>query len=250
MSSVFLTRFSGATYTPPRSLTVHGFSRPRVVPLIDLAGRDGAVVSRRSQLEPRRGALQGTLRAATWTDAQALLNALLAAMQDAPLQLRLGSATGRFITVWPENVDDTATTRPAWLTVNVPLVAPDPYFYAHAETWDSLGAASQSVWNAGDAIVEPLIRIVGGTGSASAITIGNTTTGQSVTFSGTVSAGQVLLIDPVRRTATRAGVGVLTLMNQPFRVSGFRLNPGANTITRSFTGAVTGFHLVYRARWL
>ena len=250
MSTVHLTRASGLAYVPPVSLAVRGFVRPRAIPLLSLTGRDGAVVPGRVTLEPRRGTLEGTLRAATFAGAETLRDELLAALNDAPLQLRLGGAGTRFVTVWPESIEDTLTEWPSWPRFSIPLVAPDPYWYAHTETLTDLPAASQVVTNAGNAIVEPVIRVVGGTGGASAISVSNTTTGQTVTFSGTVASGQVLLINGSRRTVTRAGVGVLTLMNQAFRTGGLRLAPGANTITRAFTGEITTFRLEYRARWL
>lgn len=249
MSIVYMSSASGIDYEAPVTLAVRGFARPRSVPLVDLVGRDGAVVPGRASLAPRRGTLEGSLRAATHAAAQALLDQLLAVLGDAPLQLRLGNPTSRYLTIYPEDVDDTLTEWPSWVRVRVPLVAPDPHWYAHTLTTVQLASASQNVTNEGNAPVAPIIRVTGGSGGATAIQIGNGTTGQQVTFSGTLSNGQVLLIDCERRTAVRGGQNVLTLVNQGFKVNGFDLRPGNNTITRSVSGAAT-VQLEYRPRWL
>lgn len=406
MSRVFLLSASNISYTAPVTLAVRGFARPRTVPLLELAGRDGAVVPARATLAPRRGVLEGTLRRESFAGVHTQLDGLLNVLRDAPLQLSyqpltpfvinpgfetgttagwsftLGGGTfsvisggrsglhslsfspvgqtgtaravvnatlvtpcasgdafrlslwirgvgagpfnrvspmvrflridgtplfvpsgvwyiptttwtqistpvaiapadvrfvgfitdientagvsgavefddfdvrpliyDRYLTVYPEDVDDSGTQWPSWINVRVPLVAPDPHWHAHAQSLPNLAAASQVISNAGNANVEPVIRVVGGTGGASAISVTNATTGQTASFSGTLGVNQVLLIDCARRTATRDGIGVLTLMNQAFRTGGLRLNPGANTIQRAFTGATTTFRLEYRERW-
>lgn len=110
--------------------------------------------------------------------------------------------------------------------------------------WDSLGAISDSlgfVWEDGgvggittidingvDSAL-PLWTVAGPTVNP---TLTNITTGQSITWAGTVPSGQTLLVDMDKQTATMEGANVYAFISGDW----VELRPGTNRLSYSVTG--------------
>lgn len=112
--------------------------------------------------------------------------------------------------------------------------------------WDSDGAVSDNAgyeWEPGGSgqnivsvdgvdMAEPIWTI---TGQATNPTLTNITTGQTLTWNGTVPNGQTLIIDMAEQTASLSGANVFEYITG----SWIQLQPGNNTITYTASGGAT-----------
>lgn len=115
--------------------------------------------------------------------------------------------------------------------------------------WDGLGAVSDQngpsgglVWESGEAGGATIIEASGldsafplwtVPGPSTDPTLTNITTGQSITWQGTVPAGQTLEVDMDKQTATLAGANVYAFVSGDW----IRIDPGSNRMTYVGTGA-------------
>lgn len=167
-----------------------------------------------------------------------------------------------------ENADNDLSDRTQGFVLS--LRAFDPYWYdttPSAQSWTTgqepgtlfpifpIVLASSTVFsqptidNAGDAEAWPVWTI---TGPGSAITLRNNTTGEFITLSTVVGAGQTLEIDtrPGYKTITLDGVNVFDDMSATSSL--WALAVGSNSISLEINGATgaTIVNLSYQRRWL
>lgn len=117
---------------------------------------------------------------------------------------------------------------------SVEFFAADPYAYADSATATSSLASGGTVTNGGHAPTFPTITVaVSSIGTNGTVTIGNTTTGQSLVL--TPDATGTFTIDCAAQTVSRSSA------YRPATHSGdwLRLNAGANTITVTLGGSAT-----------
>lgn len=106
--------------------------------------------------------------------------------------------------------------------------------------WDSIGAEWEAGGTGGPTTVtvvgidyaEPVWKVVG---PATNPTLTNTTTGQSLKWTGTVPGGQTLVIDMAEQTATLEGANVFEFVSG----SWVQLRPGNNRVSYTATGGAT-----------
>jgi len=78
--------------------------------------------------------------------------------------------------------------------------------------------------------------VAGGTGTVTGLTITNTTTGYTLTWAGSLTTGQVLVIDTGALSVTKQGAGVYSEFTPPANHSGWmELAPGANNVQITIT---------------
>lgn len=104
--------------------------------------------------------------------------------------------------------------------------------------WDSIGAEWEAGGTGGSNIitvegVDSALPVWKVQGPATNPTLTNTTTGQSITWTGTVPNGQTLTIDMAEQTATMAGANVFQYIDGQW----IRLDAGNNSLTYTATGA-------------
>lgn len=108
--------------------------------------------------------------------------------------------------------------------------------------YTALGAGGGLVWESGEAGGATIIEASGldsafplwtVPGPSTNPTLTNITTGQSITWQGTVPAGQTLEIDMDKQTATLAGANVYAFVSGDW----IRIDPGSNRMTYVGTGA-------------
>lgn len=109
---------------------------------------------------------------------------------------------------------------------------------ADGVVWDSNGAIWESGGTGGSNIitvngVDSVLPVWEVVGPATNPTLTNTTTGQSITWTGIVPNGQSLIIDMAEQTATMAGANVFQFVDGQW----IRLDAGNNTLTYTATGA-------------
>jgi hypothetical protein len=108
--------------------------------------------------------------------------------------------------------------------------------------YTALGPGGGLVWESGEAGGATIIEASGldsafplwtVPGPSTNPTLTNITTGQSITWQGTVPAGQTLEIDMDKQTATLAGANVYAFVSGDW----IRIDPGSNRMTYVGTGA-------------
>jgi phage-related protein len=136
--------------------------------------------------------------------------------------------------------------------VRLSFVTPDPYQYAASDTTNSrtITASGQTLntTNAGNAPAAPVLSLtVGGSGAVTlSCTVLNNTTGESFTLNGSVTGGEVILIDTLEQSITISGVDKTALFDGLFP----SLEVGSNTFQVNYTaGTISNLSLSHKARW-
>lgn len=170
-----------------------------------------------------------------------------------------------------EGDESTANRGPGWAEVDLVFQASDPYWYDAVATIQAFTSGAPAVFftnpflplnlsssgilssftiaNNGDVECWPVWTI---TGPGSAVVLSNTTTGETLSSAITLAAGQVLTIDtrPGSKTVTRED-GSNQFSTITATSSLWALQPGANSITLSLSGATSAsvLQLSYKQRY-
>lgn len=134
------------------------------------------------------------------------------------------------------NTDPEAATRIN--NVKLRFSMPDPFLYAVNKTRvnQSLsGTTTFTVTNGGTAIARPVITVTNNSSNITSLTIENLTTGQKISYVGTLVTGTDLVIDTDNLTVENNGTGDLANVTNEI---GIILFPGGNEI--KVTGIVSG----------
>lgn len=111
------------------------------------------------------------------------------------------------------------------------IIYPTDYALTGGAIWSIGGSGGQNIITVdGVDSAFPVWEVVG---PATNPTLTNTTTGQSITWNGTVPNGQSLVVDMGEQTATMAGANVFQYIDGQW----IRLDAGNNTLTYTATGA-------------
>lgn len=132
--------------------------------------------------------------------------------------------------------------------VKVKFGIPNPFEYSVNATRVSQAVSSTTsftVTTLGTAITYPIIKLTNASSSITSLTIENLTTGQKVSYSGTLVTSKILEIDTENLTVENDGVGDLGNVTNEI---GLYLLPGANAMR--VTGMVTGTCVIdWTDRW-
>lgn len=127
------------------------------------------------------------------------------------------------------------------------LMATDPFAYSQTETQTGVALGGGNVTNNGNLYTNPKIRIVFSSNGNAALTINNTTTGQSLVLDASASGTETWIIDVGRSLIYRLSDGV---NRYPQRVSGFVtqmfLAVGVNAISFANTTGVSSVRFDFR----
>jgi|GEM_PF-6913814 len=119
----------------------------------------------------------------------------------------------------------------------------DPFFRGLNKNRDSQTLASSptswTITNNGKVYSKPIIKVTApGGGSITAVTIENLTTGEIMSYSGTIAASESLIIDTDAATVENDGAN--DIANFSGAGDFIRLVPGANSLKATFTGTANG----------
>lgn len=140
----------------------------------------------------------------------------------------------------------------SWGRWEAEFTAADPYWYAEtadSDTWAApTNGATHGITNSGGAVARPSYTFTMGSSATLALTLANSTTGDSFSITGlAVTSGQVLVVDSLAQTVTLAGANKLSTFTGQF----FGLEVGANTLALTLSGpSLTSLGTGYRKRWL
>ncbi len=246
------------SYTFPAGF--HPASQPssRVIGASKLPRVDGARLATgyldRKQLIVRGGIIKGPLNPTN--DVNAGLDSLRAALAAAPANLYFGRTDRYYRNCQAEQTqipyDATGYGRIAD-QVEILFTTGDPFEYSDTATSPAAHnvAASGENWTlttAGNAPSMPALSVtVAGVGAKSInITITNQTTGESFVLAGSVTGGDVIVVDSLQQTVTISGVDKMALFDGRW----ISLKAGANTMLETYSGdAPSSIAATWRDRW-
>lgn len=205
------------------------------VPSQPLYGRDGAVKTGKSTIQPRQFSLEGRIYYPDRARIRQEMDELLPFLMQPPLEVYRHHEDTRCLTAYPLGAPQDWIDDGAELELQVPMIALDPYWYGPEATVQVSG--TQAVEVEGTAPVHPLIRT---TGSVSGLVVTNHTTNETLIVSG---AG-VIEVDNDDFTCRINGENRLDAVNPEWLILGFRLLPGENQIETN-----RAIEMVYRPRW-
>lgn len=127
----------------------------------------------------------------------------------------------------------------------------DPYVYAataDSDAWSSpTNGATRALSNGGTAPANPAFTITIGSTGTLAMTLSNTTSGKSFTLAGSVTSGDVLIVDADAQTLTLNGDNALSMMTAG---DFFGLAAGSNTLSLALSGvSLTSIATAFTKRW-
>lgn len=147
-----------------------------------------------------------------------------------------------------EQYDPTGPAR--YVDIAFDVMTGDPFAYGLTTQTDgrtiTATAQTKSLSVGGNAYTLPTISLTIGTGTSADIVLTNTTTGEVATLNGSVSPGDVYVIDSLGETVTRSGLDKISLFDGLF----LRLTPGTNVLKVEYSGAtVTALSVTWNERY-
>lgn len=233
---VRLTNALGAEKVLPLTMSFRRVPLDIEVPSQPLYGLDGDVVTGKATLRPRQFALEGRIYHPDKERIRQELDSILSFLMHPPIEVYRHHTHDRFLRAYPLGAPQDWIDRGAELALQIPMVAPDPYWYGPEVTITISG--TQTITVEGTAPTYPLITTAG---SVSSLVVSNALTEQTITIT---DADGVVKVDCYDYTVTADGVPCLNLVNEDWLVEGFQLRPGQNEITT--TAPIT---IAYRPRW-
>jgi phage-related protein len=209
------------------------------VPTQPLLGLDGGVVTGKPTLRPRQFTLEGRIyHPGDKERIRQDLDALLAFLMHPPIEVYREHHHDRCLIAYPLGAPQDWIDRGAELALQIPMVAPDPYWYGPEVEVTVSGTQTLTV--GGTAPTYPLITTAG---SVSRLVVSNALTGQEFTVTG---ATGVIEVDCDKRnmSVTVDGANRVDLIDDDWVLHSWALLPGENQITTN-----TPITLTYRPRW-
>lgn len=189
-------------------------------PNMPLYGRDGAIVTGPTKVLPRQLEITGSIYDPNKDLIRDEWDDILRVLMNPPLKIY--KWPDRYINAYCQGAPQDWLTGGAELSVRIPVVAFDPYWYGVAESHNI--SSSKSIDYKGNVPVSPLITVPSGRA-----TIYNITTGNSIIIQGTSQVA----IDSNAFTVKQGAIDRLDVVNDSWFMHGFKLVPGMNTITSS-----------------
>lgn len=190
------------------------------------------------------GKVYGTTPTAARTSFDAMLQAINTGEKDLYLY------DDRFIRAFLESEDHEYIAALRAMKFSIKFFAQDPFHRAlqKLRNQQSISASPTTftLTNNGSAYTKPLIKFVAGGSDITSLTIENLTTGQTWSWTGTVTAGNTLEVDFEAATVLNNSVDSIQYSVGDFPQ--FRIDPGANQI--KFTGSNCTIKIDYFERYL
>lgn len=231
-----LTNALGAEKVLPLTMSFKRVPLDIEVPSQPLYGRDGDVVTGKPTLRPRQFTLEGGIYHWDKGRIERELDALLSFLMRPPIEVYRQHNHDRFLRARALGAPQDWIDLGAELSLQIPMIAHDPYWYGPEVTVQVSG--TQVLQVDGTAPTYPIIKTAG---SVSSLSISNGLTGHALTVSG---ATGVIEINNEQYTVTVDGESRLDLVNDDWLLAGFELVPGQNELMTT-----TPITLTYRPRW-
>ena len=206
------------------------------VPTQPLYRLDGDVVTGKPTLRPRQFVLDGRIYYPDKGRIERELDSLLSLLMKPPIEVYRQHYHDRFLRAYPLGAPQDWIDGGAELALQIPMVAPDPYWYGPEVEVTVSG--TQVITVDGTAPACPLIKTAS---SVIGLMVVNVTTDQEILVEGETG---VIEVDSYNYTVTVDDVSRLDLVNDDWLLAGFELVPGQNELITT-----TPITLTYRPRW-
>ena len=229
----------GAEKLLPETIILKNIPFAIALPMQQLHGMDGAVVTDKAAIQPRQISLEGRIYyPGDKGRIEQELDSLLAFLMHPPIEVYREHYQDRHLIAYPLGAPQDWIDRGAELALQIPMVAPDPYFYGQEVMVEV--SDTQVIDVSGTAPTWPVITTAD---SVVNLHVANGLTGKEFTVS---SAGGVVEVDcfPLNLSVKVDGENALDLIDDTWKLCSWELLPGNNQITTSAPIA-----LVYRPRW-
>ena len=233
-----LTNALGAEKILPLTMSFRRVPLEISVPSQPLYGLDGDVVTGRPTLRPRQFVLEGGIYHRDKTQIRRELDSILSFLMHPPIEVYRYHTHNRFLRAYALGAPQDWIDLGAELSLQIPMIAHDPYWYGPEVTVQVSGTRTIEV--AGTAPTHPLIKT---TGSVSSLTVSNALTGKGFAVTGASGVVEVNC-DHREMTVKVNGINRIDLINEDWLLNSWELVPGENQITTNTPITVT-----YRPRW-
>jgi phage-related protein len=208
------------------------------VPSQPLYGLDGDVVTGKPTLRPRQFTLEGRIYYPNKERIRQELDSILSFLMHPPIEVYRHHTHDRFLRAHALGAPQDWIDLGAELSLQIPMIAHDPYWYGQEVTVNISGTKTVTV--DGTAPTYPLITTAS---SVSSLVVSNALTGQEFVVAG---ATGVIKVDCDERnmSVTVNGANRVDLIDDDWVLHSWALLPGENQITTN-----TPITLVYRPRW-
>lgn len=210
--------------------------------------RRAGVITPSSEHDSKSYAMSGKIYGTNATTARTAFDAFLQAINNGEKDLYLYD--DRFIRVFLDSQDHDYIAALRVMKFTLRFHAQDPFYRALQKLRNqqtiSSSPTTYTVTNNGTAYTRPVISFVAGGSSITSLTIENLTTGQTWSWTGTVTAGNTMIVDFENATVTNNSVDSVQYSVGDYPQ--FRLDPGANQI--KFTGSNCTIRMDYVERFL
>lgn len=208
------------------------------VPSQPLFGLDGDVVTGKPTLRPRQFVLDGRIYYPDKDRIERELDSLLSLLMNPPIEVYRQHYHDRFLRAYPLGAPQDWIDDGAELGLQIPMIAPDPYWYGPEVTVNISG--TQTITVEGTAPTYPLITTAS---SVSSLVVSNALTGKEFVVAG---ATGVIEVDCDKRnmSVTVGGINRVDLIDDDWVLHSWALLPGENQITTN-----TPITVAYRPRW-
>jgi phage-related protein len=208
------------------------------VPIQPLYGRDGDVVTGKLTLRPRQFTLEGRIYRPNKEHIRQELDSILSFLMHPPIEVYREHHHDRYLIAYPLGAPQDWIDRGAELALQIPMVAPDPYWYGPEV--EATVSGTQTITVDGTAPTYPLITTAS---SVSSLVVSNALTGKEFAVSGATGVVEVDC-DERNLSVTVGGANRIDLIDDDWVLHSWALLPGENQITTNTPITVT-----YRPRW-
>ena len=231
-----LTNALGAEKILPLTMSFRRVPLEIDVPSQPLFGLDGDVVTGKPTLRPRQFTLEGGIYHPNKEHIRQELDSILSFLMHPPIEVYRHHTHDRFLRAHALGAPQDWIDLGAELSLRIPMVAPDPYWYG--QEVEVIVTGTQTITVDGTAPTYPLILT---TGHVSNLTVYNALTGKGIVVNG---ATGIVEVDNAQFTVSVSDINRLDLVNESWLLYGWELLPGDNAITTN-----TPITLAYRPRW-
>ena len=233
-----LTNALGAEKILPLTMSFRRVPLEIDVPSQPLLGLDGDVVTGKSTLRPRQFTLEGGIYHPNKEHIRQELDSILSFLMHPPIEVYRHHTHDRFLRAHALGAPQDWIDLGAELSLRIPMIAHDPYWYGQEVTVTVSG--TQTITVDGTAPTYPLITTAS---SVSSLTVSNALTGKGFAVTGASGVVEVNC-DHREMTVKVNGINRIDLINEDWLLNSWELLPGENQITTNTPITVT-----YRPRW-
>ncbi len=232
--------------TVPHSMTISGGWRlnPVIIPQ-----RDGSWVNSSTRPRPVPFNIIGTLLAATAAAARTSIDSLMAALGAGRQQLQVWDDRYMNVSVRDYRIEYSRAVNKGGLRMadfTIDLLGDEGVWLSDTLDTDSgTTDSTPSITNSGNAPTPPIITVTAPGGGLTQVIAQNTTTSKSLTWDGSLSSGDELVINMDTIVITEAGIEDYSGFSGLF----WRLEAGVNALDLASTPTGASIDVTKRDRW-